>query len=465
MALFDNSYVRDLPGTFLPFRPAIPPAPRLIRLNRPLADALGLTQDDATLTRWLSGAEVPPGAEPVAMAYAGHQFGGFSPQLGDGRAVLLGEITTPSGRHDLHLKGAGRTPFARGGDGKAVLGPMLREYLVSEAMHALGVPTTRALAVCTTGEEVRRDTALPGAVLARTAASHIRVGTFQFLAARGDQPRLRALLAHSIARHDPALAPDDALGFLRAVTTRQTALIAQWMGLGFIHGVMNTDNMAVSGETIDYGPCAFMDAYHPATVFSSIDRQGRYAWANQPLILGWNLARLAETLLPLLHPDPDRAVDIANTHLDTIAPGFDAAWSAELARKTAQPDATLARDLLTVMQAQGADWTVTFRALARAADGDPAAFNAQLDAPDWLARWQAQVPPDAPARLRQANPAVIPRNHLVEQALDAATAGDMAPFDRLLHAVTHPFDVPPAYPAAALPPPKGLAPVVTFCGT
>ena len=294
---FDNSYARDLPGSYLRLMPDVAPAPEVVVLNLDLARQLGLGDVTAGAAGWFSGAVIPPGADPIALAYAGHQFGGFSAQLGDGRAHLLGEFLNPADqRFDLQLKGSGRTPFSRGGDGKAALGPMLREYLISEAMHALHIPTTRSLAVVATGETVRRDSGnLPGAVLARVAASHIRVGTFQFFSARGELEKLRALVDYTIARHFPELVPGDALGLFDAVTARQARLIAQWMGVGFVHGVMNTDNMALSGETIDYGPCAFIEAYAPGTVFSSIDRQGRYAYGNQTLRLGWNLARLAET--------------------------------------------------------------------------------------------------------------------------------------------------------------------------
>ncbi len=473
---FDNSLVRDLPGAFLRLSPDAAPAPALVFLNDPLAADLGL--DPAPLraegAAWFSGAALPPGADPVALAYAGHQFGGFSPVLGDGRAHLLGEILTPDGRRfDLQLKGSGRTPFSRGGDGKAALGPMLREVLISDFIAAAGVPTTRALAVATTGEDIWRETRLPGAVLARIAASHLRVGTFQFFAARGDTATLRALLAHAIARHDPALAPDDALGFLDAVIARQCRLIAQWMGLGFIHGVMNTDNMALSGETIDYGPCAFMEGFAPGTVFSSIDRQGRYAWANQPQILGWNLARLAEAMLPLLDPDPDpdpdRAVTLANDRLGAIAARYRAEWLAVMRAKLGlvgeEPgDAALIEDLLAALN--GADWTLTFHRLSEAAEGDTARLLPLV--PDragitaWLPRWQARLSPGAAARMRATNPAVIPRNHRVEEALAAATGGDMAPFTALLAAIRAPFAANEAY---MLPAPTGFGPYVTFCGT
>ncbi|WP_225029217.1 protein adenylyltransferase SelO [Xinfangfangia pollutisoli] len=476
---FDNSWLRDLDGSFLRLAPDAAPAPQLLVFNRPLAQELGL--DPAVLEAegagWFSGAALPEGAEPAALAYAGHQFGGFSPVLGDGRAHLLGEFLTPDGwRFDLQLKGSGRTPFSRGGDGKAALGPMLREYLISEAMAALGVPTTRSLAVVTTGEAVRReDGALPGAVLARVAASHIRVGSFQFHAARGDAPRLKALADYAIARHYPDLAgtPQPYLAFFDAVTARQVDLIARWMGLGFVHGVMNTDNMAISGETIDYGPCAFMEDYAPGTVFSSIDRQGRYAWANQPLILAWNLARLAEALLGLFDADPERAVDLANTRLEAIAGAYRAAWLAVMRGKLglaaeAPEDGALVDDLLAAMQ--GADWTLVFHRLSGAVAADTAALRALF--PDfaamqaWLPRWRARLGACAPeavaAQMRAVNPAVIPRNHRVEEALAAAGAGDMAPFQALLAAVQAPFREDEAY---MLPAPSGFGPYVTFCGT
>ncbi len=466
---FDHSWARDLPGTFLRLAPDVAPAPRLLALNLGLAAELGLdfTGLEDSAARWFSGAELPAGADPVALAYAGHQFGGFSPVLGDGRAHLLGEMVTPAGRFDLQLKGSGRTPFSRGGDGKAAVGPMLREYLVSEAMHALGVPTTRALAVVATGEDIIRDAGrLPGAVLARVAASHVRVGSFQFLAARGETEKLQALTDYTIARHYPGVT--GALGLFDAVVARQARLIAHWMGLGFIHGVMNTDNMALSGETIDYGPCAFMEAYAPGTVFSSIDRQGRYAYANQPLILAWNLARLAEALLPLIDPDGEKAVDIANERLGGIAAIYQVEWLAVMRRKLAldgeeSGDAALVEDLLRAME--GADWTLTFHRLAGAVAGEGLLrplFTDFTTMAEWLPRWRARLAPDAAERLRVANPAVIPRNHRVEEALEAATAGDMTPFNALLAAVTRPFDANEAY---MLPAPTGFGRYVTYCGT
>ncbi|GAB1479776.1 YdiU family protein [Paracoccaceae bacterium] len=471
---FDNSWRRDLPGSYLDERPDPAPAPVLLAFNAPLAAELGLDPDEgqAHAAAWFSGAELPPGAEPVALAYAGHQFGGFSPQLGDGRAHLLGEHLDPQGRRwDIQLKGSGRTPFSRGGDGKAAVGPMLREFLISEAMAALGVPTTRSLAVVATGETVRRDGGmLPGAVVARVAASHIRVGSFQFWAARGDGDKLRALLDYTITRHFPELAPGDGLGLFDAVAARQAQLIAQWMGFGFVHGVMNTDNMALSGETIDYGPCAFMEGYAPGTVFSSIDRQGRYAYANQPLILGWNLARLAECLLPFFDADEDKALELANGRLQRIAGLYAAEWAAVMQAKLglAAPDAALAEGFLAAMEGQGVDWTLAFRRLAGAVEdagplrslfADPAALD------DWLPRWRAALAPDARALMAAANPAVIPRNHLVEEALTAATSGDMAPFAALLAEVRRPFAPEAGREGFALPAPSGFGPYVTFCGT
>ncbi len=471
MLTFDHSYIRDLPGTFLRARPDIAPSPRFLVLNEAFAVELGLDPAELALhPEWFAGI-IPAGADPIAMAYAGHQFGGFSAQLGDGRAHLLGELVTETGRFDLQLKGSGRTSFSRGGDGKAAVGPMLREYLISEAMAALGVPTTRSLAVVATGEEILRETGkLPGAVLVRVAASHIRVGTFQFFAAREDVAQLKALTAYTIARHDPHLAPDDALGLFDAVAARQVQLIARWMGIGFIHGVMNTDNMALSGETIDYGPCGFMEAYAPGTVFSSIDRQGRYAYGNQPHILGWNLAKLAEALLPLMGADPTRAVEIANERLTSIAPAYRAAWEgvmrAKLGLSGAEPeDGALAEAFLHAIT--GADWTLSFRRLAEAAEGREAGLLALV--PDaglmnqWLPRWRARRP-DA-TLIRATNPTVIPRNHKVEEALAAATHGDLAPFQALLAAVQFPFAPEQGREAYSLPAPTGFGPYLTFCGT
>lgn len=494
---FDNTYARELPGAFVPWKPAAVPAPRLLFFNDALADELRL--DTAALrgdegAALFAGNALPEGAEPIAQAYAGHQFGGFSPQLGDGRALLLGEVIDRNGqRRDIALKGSGRTPFSRGGDGKAAVGPMLREVLIGEAMHALGIPTTRALAVAATGERVRRELPLPGAVLTRVAASHLRVGTFQYFAARGELDALRRLAEYAIARHDPSLvgAPDRYLGLLRAVAERQATLIAQWMNVGFIHGVMNTDNMAISGETIDYGPCAFIEAYDPAAVFSSIDHGGRYAYGNQPHIARWNLARLAEALLPLVaDADDEAAVNAAVARAMEVIDGFPARYGAALltgqrvklgllsapaADDTA--DTALAADWLTLLHTQSIDFTQAWRRLADAAEGREAALRALFAQPQavdgWLARWRLRcgadglAPAERAARMRQVNPAIIPRNHRVEEALNAASNdGDLGPFDRLLAALRRPHDGSPELADYAEPAPAEItAGYQTFCGT
>src|SRR4051794_311409 len=431
----------------VPWQAAEAPDPRLLVLNEPLATELGL--DPAWLrspdgVRLLVGTDVPAGATPVAQAYAGHQFGGYNPRLGDGRALLLGELVDADGHvRDLHLKGSGRTPFARGGDGLAVVGPMLREYLVSEAMHALGIPTTRSLAVVATGRQVRRETLLPGAVLARVASSHLRVGSFQYAAATGDVELLRRLADHAIGRHHPhaAQAEQPYLALFSAVVAVQASLVARWMNVGFIHGVMNTDNMTISGETIDYGPCAFMDASDPATVYSSIDSGGRYAYGNQPLVAEWNLARLAEALLPLFSDDQEKAVALAVDALGSFRREYNAAWSAGMRAKLGLPDGLddavtlpLIEDLLGLLQANHVDLTTFFRALGAAAQGDAeparrlvldlAAFDA------WAEIWRGLGPDPEP--MDRTNPVYIPRNHLVEEALEAATGGDMDPLHRLL---------------------------------
>ena len=473
---FDNSYAR-LPDRFFARQAPVPvAAPGLIAVNAALARDLGLDPDALAAPEgvaMLAGNAVPDGAEPIAQAYAGHQFGGWVPQLGDGRAVLLGEIVAPDGRRfDLQLKGAGRTPFSRGGDGRAWIGPVLREYLVSEAMAALGVPTTRALAAVTTGELVWREPGgLPGAVLARVAASHIRVGTFQFFAARGDTAGLRALADHVRARHYPEAA--DAAALLDAVVAAQARLVAQWMALGFIHGVMNTDNMAVSGETIDYGPCAFMDAYHPDTVFSSIDRWGRYAWSNQPQVALWNLAQFASCLVPLIAEDrgttPEAAVEEATERLNLFGPLHEAEWLARFGRKIGLAAATaedrgLIEGLLTAMAANRADFTRTFRGLAEGGAReefiDPTAFDA------WAEGWQARLAGEADAAqvLRAANPAIIPRNHRVEEVIAAAVAGDLGPFRALHAALATPFERPADDPYRR-PPEAHEVVAQTFCGT
>ncbi len=474
---FDNSYAR-LGERFSVAQAPVPvAAPRIVRVNADVAALLGI--DGAALDAdSLAGNRVPSGATPVAQAYSGHQFGNFSPVLGDGRAVLLGEVIGTDGRrYDIQLKGSGRTPFSRGGDGRAALGPVLREYILGEGMHALGIPTTRALAAVTTGETVRRETALPGAVLCRVAASHIRVGTFQFFAARSDEEGLRTLADYTIARHDPACAGDYP-AFLRAVVARQAELVAQWLLVGFIHGVMNTDNTAISGETIDYGPCAFLDEYDPATVLSSIDQAGRYAYGRQPRIAAWNLARLAEALMPLLAPTQAKAMAVATAAIEGFGPRFEAAYLGGLRRKiglaTEQPgDDDLAQDLLRRMGEARADWTLTFRALADAATGDDvparALFGAAAAFDDWAPRWRerlgAEPTGDAAARLRAANPLYIPRNHLVEAALAAAVAGDLQPFEQLLDVLADPFTERAGLERFALPPQPDERVLATFCGT
>ncbi len=466
---FDNSYARALPEGVLRLDPDAAPAPQLLCLNAAVLAELGLSVSPEQAALWFSGAVVPPGAEPVAQAYAGHQFGGYSPRLGDGRAHLLGEVRGQDGRRwDIALKGSGRTPFSRGGDGKAAVGPMLREYLISEAMAALGIPTTRALAVVATGERVWREAdGLPGAVLARLAASHIRVGTFQYFHARGEADNLQKLLDYTIERHYPEAAGAEvpALSMFDAVVVLQARLIAQWMGVGFIHGVMNTDNMALSGETIDYGPCGFMEGYAPGTVFSSIDHQGRYAYANQPLILGWNLARLAETLLGFFAEEPERAVEIANARLGGIAAIYQAEWLAVMRAKLGllgedAGDVALVEDFLGLIE--GADWTLVFHRLAA---GDTGLIKEKSGLQAWLQRWQARRGAGWQAVMAAANPSIIPRNHLVEQALSAATGGDMAPFEALLAAVRAPFGAVAGREGFALPAPSGFGPYVTYCGT
>ena len=480
---FEHTYAQQLAGFGAPWQPTEVPNPTLVELNTRLATELGLDADrlqTADAVRVLAGAAAPDGSVPIAQIYAGHQFGNFSPQLGDGRAVLLGEIVAPSGhRYDLSLKGSGRTPFSRGGDGKAALGPVLREYLMGEAMHALGVPTTRALAAVTTGDLVRRDGMLPGAVLTRVASSHLRVGTFQFFSARGDIERLRQLVSYTIDRHDADLAEADnpPLALLDAVIGRQASLIAHWMNLGFIHGVMNTDNVTISGETIDYGPCAFMDVYDPRTVFSSIDHAGRYAYGNQPRIGLWNMARLAEALLPLIDPDQDHSVELATEALDTYQGRYDAAWMAGMRAKlgldgTHTDDLALAADWLELLQTHRVDYTTAFRRLADAADGElptRVGVTALFDEPisNWLDRWTARRAADAGDAMRSANPIYVPRNHLVEAALAAAVSDDdLAPFDQLLARVTDPYTPQPESEQYEQPAPDGFnRGYQTFCGT
>jgi len=485
---FQNTYAALPSGFFARVAPTPVASPRLIKLNRPLAKHLGLDPDRLASpegTEILAGKLVPDGADPIAMAYAGHQFGHFVPQLGDGRAILLGEVIDADGvRRDIQLKGSGPTPFSRRGDGRAALGPVLREYIVSEAMAALGIPTTRSLAAVVTGESVMRETPLPGAVLTRVASSHIRVGTFQYFAARGDTEGVRRLADHVIGRHYPDLANAERPyhGLLGAVIARQAELVARWLLVGFIHGVMNTDNTSISGETIDYGPCAFMDHYDPATVFSSIDEQGRYAYANQPRIALWNLTRLAECLLPLFSDQQDKAVEEAQSALGDFADLFSTAYQAGLRAKLGlftarEGDRELAQDLLNAMAGNQADFTLTFRHLADAApdqnlDGvrglfaDPTAFD------EWAVRWSqriAEEPQSAGERqaaMRKVNPAFIPRNHRVEAVIEAAVnRDDFALFEELLAVLSKPYDDQPEFSAYADPPEPDQRVLQTFCGT
>jgi serine/tyrosine/threonine adenylyltransferase len=485
---FQHSY-GALPSRFFArVDPTPVPNPQLVVFNAPLAEDLGL--DPSLIEReaaaMLSGNQPPEDASPIAMVYAGHQFGSFVPRLGDGRAILLGEIKGRDGLlRDVQLKGAGLTNFSRNGDGRAVLGPMLREYLISEAMHAFGIPTTRSLAVVTTGERIYRDEPSPGAILTRVASSHVRVGTFQYFAGQGDQDGLRELLEYVITRHYPAAreAASPALAVLKEVTQRQAALITQWMLVGFIHGVMNTDNMSISGETIDYGPCAFMDEYNPKTVFSSIDHGGRYSYSNQPAIAQWNLARFAETLLPLIDSDIDKAVGLATEVVVPFIDQFDALFLDGMRRKIGlssalEGDAELIRDLLATMHQSHADFTLTFRRLALVAE-TPDEFQPRLhelfsevsDIDNWLRDWRArlahdlQTPTARAASMRAVNPAFIPRNHRVEAALTAAEAGDYALFHKLLSVVQHPYDDQPERVEYSQPPQPSERVTQTFCGT
>ena len=485
---FDNTYAR-LPDRFYALLPPTPvAAPRLVKINTALARELGIDPKQLTTpagVAMLAGNLVPAGAQPLAQAYAGHQFGNFSPQLGDGRAILLGEVVDARGmRRDIQLKGSGPTPFSRRGDGRAALGPVLREYILSEAFAALGIPTTRSLAAVATGEAVARETMLPGAVLTRVAASHVRVGTFQYFAARADWEGVRELAAYVIARHyrDAAKAENIYLALLDAVIAAQARLVARWMLVGFIHGVMNTDNVSIAGETIDFGPCAFMDHFDPMKVFSSIDRNGRYAYANQPPIAAWNLARLTETLLAVIDDDKDKAVAIGQAALDKFKPEFEAAYHAGLRAKlglatSEDGDVELANDLLTAMAQSGADFTNTFRRLSDATASDSAErplrdlFQSDAEIGPWLARWRERLsrePSTADARraaMRAVNPAFIARNHLVEEALAAAEGGDPGPFEMLLGVLARPFEDQPGKERYALPPRPEEVVLQTFCGT
>ena len=486
-------YAAELPQLVVRWEPQPVAAPALLRLNEPLAIELGLDLERLRAPEGvdvLAGNSIVPGSTPVAMAYAGHQFGGYSPQLGDGRALLLGELRDRDGQlRDVHLKGSGRTPFARGGDGRAALGPMLRELLMGEAMHALGIPTTRMLAVVTTGEAIVREVdgapaGVPGAVLTRIAASHLRVGTFQYAAATRDPTLLRALAHHAMVRHAPRAldAPNPSLALYEHVVQAQAELIAAWMLVGFIHGVMNTDNMTISGETIDYGPCAFIDVHDPATVFSSIDHSGRYAFGNQPAIGAWNLARLAEAMLPLLADDPTDAVAAATGVLETFVPRLQRAWLAGMRDKlglgravTDDEAGEVANRFLALLTEQRADHTQAHRALGAAVRGDAGPMRTLLDDPDafehWAARWRplvdtSAIPDEVAARMDRVNPVHVPRNHLVDEALRAATSGDLAPFDELLAVVREPYVPRPGWERYAAPaPPAFAAGFRTYCGT
>jgi uncharacterized protein YdiU (UPF0061 family) len=489
---FDNSYARLPERFYARVAPTRVRDPRIIKVNHPLAAELGLDPaalDSAEGAQGLGGNVVPEGAASIALAYAGHQFGGFVPQLGDGRAILLGEVVGANGaRRDIQLKGAGPTPFSRRGDGRAALGPVLREYIVSEAMAALGVPTTRALAAVGTGETVIREQQLPGAVLTRVAASHLRVGTFEFFAARDDREALSALTAYALARHYPlepqpgAGARNDALRLLEHVIEAQAELVARWLGIGFVHGVMNTDNTSISGETIDYGPCAFLDEYDPNKTFSSIDRGGRYAFGNQPRIAQWNLARLAETLLPMIADNEDEAARLASERLERFPAIFEAAYVRVLRKKLGlaiedEQDRALATDLLRRLAANHVDYTLFFRALCGAAedpaaDGqvaalfqDPAAFQGFAEAWRQRLRSETRTPAARAQAMRRENPAFIPRNHRIEQAIAAGVAGDFAPFEALVRVLARPYDEQPELQHLAEPPQPDERVCQTFCGT
>lgn len=487
---FDNSYVRLPERFYARLDPTPVKEPRLVRLNRALSEELGLDAERLASdegVQILAGNRLPDGAEPIAMAYAGHQFGNWVPQLGDGRAILLGEVVGKDGiRRDIQLKGAGQTPFSRMGDGRAVLGPVLREYIVSEAMAALGIPTTRALAAVTTGEQVARERLLPGAVLTRVARSHVRVGTFQYFVARGDAEALRLLADHVIARHYPeaAQAEKPYLALLEAVISRQAELIARWQMIGFIHGVMNTDNMSIAGETIDYGPCAFMDSYHPKTVYSSIDQMGRYAFANQSRIAQWNLAVLAQSMLPLFGDDDEAALAEGQAAVDDFPDQFNAAYLSGMRAKLGltderEGDSELIQSLLDCMAANKADFTLTFRGLSNLSLDDPETHasirEVFLDPDDidaWIEKWRARLAQEGrdEAERREAmqatNPAHIPRNHLVQEVITAAEdEGDFEPLENLLAVLENPYDEKPEHASYRLPPRPEEVVHQTFCGT
>lgn len=485
---FDNTFAREMEGFYLATEGSPAPEPNIIFFNQELSDELGLPSEALNSqqgAKTLSGASSLSNSQPLAQAYAGHQFGGFSPQLGDGRAMMLGEIVTPSGNHlDLQLKGSGRTPFSRGGDGRAALGPVLREYIVSEAMNALGIPTTRALAAVTTGEMVYRDGMQPGAVLTRIASSHIRVGTFQFFAARGEIDKIKHLADYAINRHYPSIQASNTkyLDFLGEVVSAQAKLVSKWMQVGFVHGVMNTDNVTISGETIDYGPCAFMDQFNVNTVFSSIDKGGRYAFGNQPTIAQWNLARFAETLIPLLEAeDQNQAVEFATKEIDSFRDIYTHHWQSGMLSKIGiidaeADDAALINDLFSVIQKHKIDFTQFFRGLANTLTGDSSdilkLFADTSDILVWLDNWRERgsgdkrSPEERCSTMNAVNPIYIPRNHKVEEALQSAwQAGDLKPAQKLLEVLKQPFVENAAYADFAKPAPDDFGPYKTFCGT
>ena len=474
----EHTFATDLEGLYTPWKPEGFPNPSLLLLNRPLAAELGLDSSwlETHAATILSGSAIASDTHPLAQVYAGHQFGHFNPQLGDGRAVLLGEVVAPDGRRfDLQLKGSGATPYSRNGDGRAALDSILREYVISEAMHALGIPTTRSLAAVATGETVMRHRSAPGAVLSRVAASHLRVGTLEFFAVRRDTDKLSRLVNYALRRHYPARADGDnpAKELLDAVAIAQGKLIAQWMLVGFIHGVMNTDNMTLSGETIDYGPCAFMDRYDPKTVFSAIDQFGRYAYTNQPGIGGWNLARMAEALLGLISDDDERAVALAQDALELYRQSFASAWLSGMRAKLGLPaerddDDDLAQSLLDWMAESDADYTRTFRRLSASLTQDDPAFDDPAFL-SWNERWRARLessdPADTAAAMDRVNPVYIPRNHKIEEALDAAVAGELAPTKTLLEVLSQPFTVQAERDDYADGAPEDFGPYRTHCNT
>jgi len=484
---FDNSYADQLKGFYAPISGEKVPAPELLKLNRPLLEELGVSLDGLQapeIAQIFSGSVSPVGATPLAQAYAGHQFGSFSPQLGDGRALLLGELIDLKGvRRDIHLKGSGRTPFSRGGDGKAAIGPVLREYIMGEAMHVLNVPTTRALAAVSTGEKIMRDGLLPGAVLTRVASSHLRVGTFEYFAARDEENKIKQLADYAIRRHYPDIVDSDNpyLELLKSVSDSQASLIAKWMLLGFVHGVMNTDNMTISGETIDYGPCAFMDNYDLTTVFSSIDRQGRYAYGNQPSMAQWNLARLAETLLHLIDPDKDKAVELATSVIENISGLYQGYWLDGMRFKLGlstkeENDLVLASELFQSMDGQNVDFTNLFCGLADTVRGKTETVEDLFDDVEkiqsWQTRWSKRLTRDSLSMedritmMNSVNPIYIPRNHKVEEAVQAVEKNlDFEPFEKLMLVFAKPFEEGEGLGEYSEPAPKDFYPYQTFCGT